>query len=69
MNNLYGPTDTKFKCDVLIRDGKKKATKIGNGWNKLCKDNGFHGGDRLMFKFVDMTNIKCNEGFKNIVDK
>jgi len=53
--NMYGPTGTEYKCDVLIRDGKKKATKIDSGWNKFCKDNGFHGGDKLKFKFVDIT--------------
>jgi len=27
---MYGPTGTEYKCDVLIGDGKKKATKIGS---------------------------------------
>jgi len=53
----------------LISDGKKKATTTGSGWNKFCKDNGFHGGDRLMFKFVDMKISNVMKVSKYIVDK
>lgn len=36
--------------------------KIGQGWKKFCRDNGFRGGDQVVFEFINefsnLVNVK-----------
>lgn len=59
---LCGPSGNWTNCSLLIRKVPRRSMKIGQGWKKFCRDNGFRGGDQVVFEFINefsnLVNVK-----------
>jgi hypothetical protein len=50
---LYGPWDHPVYCKMLIREGKHRCVKFGEGWKEICAKSKYTAGDVLLFKCKD----------------